>query len=131
MDGDMETGVKVMPGRGSVRTVQLPGKKDRGVFFNCVHCSRSSKVYADFSSSSCLVIPAIKTGNLKVVPNAMVREVITDKDGKATGVSYISKEDLQEYQVQGAIVILAASACESARILLNSKSNNNPKIVRA
>ena len=126
MEGARKTGVKVIPGRGSVLTEQLPGNKDRGVCFNCGQCSRSCKVYADFSSSSCLVIPAIRTGNLKVIPNAMVREVITDKDGKATGVSYISKEDSQEYQVQGAMVILAASACESARILLNSKSNNHP-----
>ena len=31
----------------------------------------------------------------------MVREVITDKEGLATGVSYVNKEDMQEYQVEG------------------------------
>ena len=62
----------------------------------------------------CLVIPAIETGNVDLVTNAMAREVLTDKDGLATGVSYVNKEDMQEYQVTGRTVILAASACESA-----------------
>ena len=33
---------------------------------------------------------------------------------------------MQEYQVQGKVVILAASACESARLMLNSKSAQHP-----
>lgn len=125
-EGAKKTGVKVIAGRGSVLTEKLPGNTDRGVCFFCGQCARACKVYADFSSSSCLVIPAIKSGNLEVIPNAMVREVITRADGKATGVSYVHKEDMQEYQVDGGIVILAASAAESARILLNSKSSSHP-----
>jgi choline dehydrogenase-like flavoprotein len=83
--------------------------------------------YADFSSSSVLVNPAIKTGNVDVIANAMAREVITsNSDGKATGVSFIKKDDMQEYQVNGRVVMLAASACESARLLLNSKSQRHP-----
>ena len=115
-------GVPVIAGRGSVLTEALPGNKDRFACFNCGQCSRSCKIAADFSSSSALVIPAIKTGNLELISNAMVREVITDDAGLAKGVSYVSKDDLQEYQVNAKIVILAASACESARLLLNSKS---------
>ena len=124
--GATKAGVKVIPGRGSVLTKALPGNKDRGACFFCGQCGRSCKAYADFSSSSCLVIPAIKTGKLKVIPNAMVREVIVGKDGLAKGVSYVSKDDMMEYQVNGGIVILAASACGSARILLNSKSATHP-----
>jgi choline dehydrogenase-like flavoprotein len=83
-------------------------------------------VYGDFSASSCLVIPALKTGNIDLVTNAMAREVLTNSEGLATGVSYVSKDDLQEYEVSGRTVILAASACESARLLLNSKSKQHP-----
>jgi choline dehydrogenase-like flavoprotein len=83
-------------------------------------------VYGDFSSSSVLVKPAMETGNIDVVPLAMAREVLTDKEGLATGVSYVSKTDMQEYQVFGRTVILAASACESARLMLNSKSPRHP-----
>jgi choline dehydrogenase-like flavoprotein len=124
--GATKAGVKVIAGRGSVLTEALPNNKDRGACFFCGQCGRSCKVYADFSASSCLVIPAIKTGNLKVITNAMVREVITGENGLAVGVSYVNKEDMQEYQVNAKIIILGASACESARILLNSKSKNHP-----
>jgi choline dehydrogenase-like flavoprotein len=124
--GAAKAGVKVIPGRGSVLTEALPGNKDRGACFYCGQCNRSCKVYGDFSASSCLVIPALKTGNLEVIPNAMVREVLTNKEGLATGVSYVSKDDLQEYQVMGKKVILAAGSCESARLMLNSKSAAHP-----
>jgi choline dehydrogenase-like flavoprotein len=124
--GAKKAGVTIIPGRGSVLTEALPGNKDRGACFFCGQCGRSCKVYGDFSASSCLVIPAVKTGNLKVITNAMVREVLTNKEGLATGVSYVNREDLQEYQVNAKTVILGASAGESARILLNSKSAQHP-----
>lgn len=126
MKGAAKAGVKVIPGRGSVLTEALPGNKDRGACFYCGQCNRSCKVYADFSASSCLVIPAIKTGNVEVITNAMVREVLTGKDGAATGVSYVNKDDLQEYQVTGKTILLAAGSCESARIMLNSRSQVYP-----
>ena len=44
--------------------------------------------------------------------NSMAREVLTDENGLATGISYISKEDLLEYQVYGRVVIVAAGTCE-------------------
>ena len=120
-------GVPVIPSRLSILTKQLEGNKDRGSCFYCAQCGRSCKAYADFSSSSVLVIPALATGNVDLVTNAMAREILTDqKTGLATAVSYVSKDDMQEYQVSGRTVILAASACESARLLLNSKSPRHP-----
>lgn len=124
--GAEKAGVPVIPGRGSVLTEALPGVKDRGVCFFCGQCNRGCKVYGDFSSSSCLVIPAMKTGNLTVIDHAMVREVLTNEEGLATGVSYVHTNDLQEYTVKGKTVILGASACESARLMLNSTSAAHP-----
>jgi len=124
--GAKKAGVTVIPGRGSVLTEALPGVEGRGTCFFCGQCGRSCKVYGDFSSSSCLVIPAMKTNNLKVVDNAMVREVLTNDEGLATGVSYVSTTDMKEYSVRGKMVILGASACESARLMLNSKSKAHP-----
>jgi choline dehydrogenase-like flavoprotein len=124
--GAEKAGVKVITGRGAVLTESIKGNNDRAPCFYCGQCGRSCKVYGDFSASSCLVIPAVKTGNLTVITDAMVREVITDKDGNAKGVSYVNRRDLQEYQVNARLVILGASACESARILLNSKSSQHP-----
>ncbi|QMU28647.1 GMC family oxidoreductase [Adhaeribacter radiodurans] len=117
-------GIPVIPARLSMLT--RPVNKDRGSCFFCSQCGRGCSVHADFAASTVLVKPARKTGNVDLYVNAMAREVLTDKNGLATGVLYTDKTDLQEYQVNGKVVILAASACESARLLLNSKSAQHP-----
>lgn len=66
------------------------------------------------------------TGNLELRCNAMGRAVLTGRDGLATGVSYIDKKTRQEVQVRSKIVVLAASSCETARILLNSRDAQHP-----
>ncbi|MEO6188728.1 MAG: GMC family oxidoreductase [Ginsengibacter sp.] len=114
-------GIPVIPSRMSILTKQI--NKERGVCFYCNQCWRSCKVYGDFSSSSVLVKPALETGNVDLITNAMAREVVTNKDGVATGISYVDKTDSQEYQVAGRVVILGASTAETARLLLNSKSS--------
>jgi choline dehydrogenase-like flavoprotein len=79
-------------------------------------------VNANFSSSGVLIAPALRTGRLTLRTQAMAREITIDAAGLATGVNYIDKRTGQDEQVQARIVVLAASACESARLLLNSKS---------
>ncbi len=116
--------IPVIPSRLSILT--KPINKERGSCFFCSQCNRGCTVYGDFSSSSVLVKPALNTGNVEVIANAMAREVLTDSSGKATGISYVNKDDMQEYEASAKVVILAASACESARLLLNSKSSNHP-----
>ncbi len=122
--GAKQAAVPVIPSRLSILTQKI--NDERGQCFYCAQCNRGCTVHADFSASSVLVNPAIKTGNVDVIPMAMAREVLTNDQGLATGVSYVSKDDLAEYQVMGRTVILAASACESARLMLNSKSVRHP-----
>jgi choline dehydrogenase-like flavoprotein len=123
-DAAASLGVKVIPSRLSILTKKI--NEDRGACFYCAQCNRGCTVHGDFSASSVLVKPAVKTGNVDVIANAMVREVLTNEKGEATGVSYVSKDDLQEYQLSARVVVLAASAGESARLLLNSKSSFHP-----
>jgi len=123
--GAKQAAVPVIPSRLSILTQKI--NDERGQCFYCAQCNRGCTVHADFSASSVLVNPAIKTGNVDVIPMAMAREVLTNDQGLATGVSYVSKDDLTEYQVMGRSVILAASACESARLMLNSKSTRHPE----
>jgi choline dehydrogenase-like flavoprotein len=125
-DAAVASGVPVIPSRLSILTKALPNNKDRGACFYCAQCNRGCQVYGDFSSSSVLINPALQTGHVDVVANAMAREVLTNDEGIATGVSYVDKSDMQEYTVNARVVILAASACESARLLLNSKSKQHP-----
>ena len=60
----------------------------------------------------------------------MAREVTVGADGLATGVSYIDKTTGTDEHVRAKVVVLAASACESARLLLNSKSSHVPQRAR-
>jgi choline dehydrogenase-like flavoprotein len=118
-------GIPTIPSRLSILT--KPINKDRGQCFYCNQCNRACQAYADFSSSSVLMIPAIKTGNCTLITYAMAREVLTDPTtGLATGVSYVDTVTMTEKTVRGKIVILAASAGETARLLLNSKSGRFP-----
>ncbi|MBX2814399.1 MAG: GMC family oxidoreductase [Saprospiraceae bacterium] len=122
--GARKLGIPVIPSRLSMLTKRI--NEDRGVCFYCGQCNRSCSVYADFSAGSVLVFPAQKNGQVDLFTNAHVRSVTTDAEGKAKGVSYINKEDRKEYELRGKVVVLAASACGSARILLNSKSAQHP-----
>ena len=122
--GARKSNVKVMPSRLSVLTKRI--NNERGICFYCGQCDRSCSVYGDFSSSSCLVIPSLKGGMVDLYVNSMVNEVLTDNNGRANGVSFINKENGKDYKIKGKIVVLAASACATARILLNSKSKAHP-----
>jgi choline dehydrogenase-like flavoprotein len=123
--GAKKANVDVIPSRLSILTKKI--NNERGLCFFCGQCNRSCSVYADFSSGSCLIFPAQKNGGqVDLYVNSMVSEVTIDENGKANGVKYINKEDRQQYTLKSKIVILAASACSSARILLNSKSEKYP-----
>lgn len=123
--GAKKANVPVIPSRLSILTKRI--NNERGVCFFCHQCNRGCSVYADFSAGTCLIFPAQKSGGqIDLFVNAMVREVTTNDEGRATGVTYISKDDRKEYKLKGRIVVLAASACSSARILMNSKSKQHP-----
>ncbi|MFK2819598.1 GMC family oxidoreductase [Flavobacteriaceae sp. LMIT009] len=123
--GARKLDIPVIPSRMSMLTKRI--NQDRGVCFYCGQCNRACSMYADFSSGTCLIFPAQKNGGqIDLFVNCMVREVTTNDEGKATGVSYINKEDRKEYKLKGKVVVLGASACSTARILLNSKSKQHP-----
>jgi choline dehydrogenase-like flavoprotein len=73
-----------------------------------------------------MIPPATATGRLTMIANAMAREIVIGADGKAEAVSYIDKATKSEQRVYAKAVVVAASACESARLLLNSRSPSFP-----
>jgi len=104
-----DMGIPCIPSRMSIITESHNG---RASCHYCGQCNRSCATHSNFSSPSVLLPPSLDSGNLQIINNAMVRKV-TYSDGKATGLSYINKEDGKEYKVKSRVVILAASACES------------------
>jgi choline dehydrogenase-like flavoprotein len=116
--------VTCIPSRLSIITRPHQG---RAACHYCGQCNRGCGVNANFSSPNVLIFPAMETGRLTLVTGAMAREVTLDQKGRADGVVYIDKATRTERRVDARVVVLAASACESARILLNSKSSQFPQ----
>ena len=116
-------GIICIPSRLAILTRSLNGRLP---CHYCGQCGRGCVTASNFSSSQVMIPPAMKTGKLTMITGAMAREVLLGKDGKAEGVSYIDKATRSEKRVNARAVVLAASACESARLLLNSKSAQFP-----
>ncbi len=111
--------IPCIPSRLAILTKSI---NDRAACHYCAQCGRGCSANANFNSPGVHIFPAMKTGNLEVRTGAMAREVTLGADGLAAGVSYIDKKTRREVTVQAKIVVLAASCCETARIMLNSKS---------
>ncbi|MDB3992000.1 GMC family oxidoreductase [Gammaproteobacteria bacterium] len=124
IEGAKKLGIPVIPARKSILTKRL--NTERGVCYYCNQCDRACSIHADFSSGTSLIFPALNGGQVDLLTNCMVTEVDTDETGTATGVTYIDKRDRSRQSISGRTVVLAASACSSARILLNSKSTQHP-----
>jgi choline dehydrogenase-like flavoprotein len=116
-------GVTCIPARLSIITQPLNG---RPACHYCGQCGRGCATNSNFSSTNVLFPPALETGLLEVRLSAMAREVTIGRDGRCTGVTYIDKEAGVDRHVEARVVVLAASACETARLLLNSKSSMFP-----
>ena len=112
-------GVTCVPSRLAIITQNHNG---RAACHYCGQCGRGCIPASNFSSSQVMIPPAKKTGRLTMITEAMARELIVGKSGKVEAVSYIDKKTRSEQQVRARAVVLGASACESARLLLNSRS---------
>jgi len=115
--------IPCIPARLAILTKPLNG---RPACHYCAQCGRGCATASNFSSSQVLIPPALETGRLTLITNSMAREILVGSDGKATGVAYIDKTTLAEKRISSRAVVVAASACESARLLLNSQSHLFP-----
>ena len=118
---------KLHPGNTKAQGILADSMRARAACFWATPCGRGCSIKANYQSTTVHLPPALATGNLNILPNAMAREVVLDENGKATGISFIDKVSGKEITVKGRIVVLAASSAESARILLNSQSTRFPK----
>jgi choline dehydrogenase-like flavoprotein len=123
MQASGRMGIPCVPMRLSVLTRPHNG---RMACHYCGQCGRGCAVNANFSSTNVLIGPAMKTGKLTLVTHAMAREVTVDRRGRASGITYIDTRSGAERHLKARVVVLAASACESARLLLNSRSARFP-----
>jgi choline dehydrogenase-like flavoprotein len=116
-------GVTCIPSRLAIITQPHNG---RPPCHYCAQCGRGCVSASNFSSSQVMIPSAEKTGRFTLITHAMAREVVVGKDGKAQAVSYIDKSTRTEKKIYARSFVVGASACESARLLLNSKSTMFP-----
>ena len=116
-----DLGIPCVPSRYAVlsRALDHP-HAPREACFNASPCGRGCGIGAAFQTTTSLLPMAMGTGKLRITTNATVSRVLTDERGKARGVEYFDK-DGHAHVVKARVVVLAASACDTAKILLNSK----------
>ncbi|MGE5726258.1 MAG: GMC oxidoreductase, partial [Acidobacteriota bacterium] len=112
-------GWRVMPDRVAVLTVPHRG---RPACHYCDECQRGCFTASYFNSPSVTLPAAARTGRLMLVSDAVVSHVLMNPQGHAEGVHYIDRGTHQHREAYGRVVVLAAAALESTRILLNSRS---------
>jgi choline dehydrogenase-like flavoprotein len=115
--------ITCVPARLSIITKNHNG---RMACHYCGQCNRGCRTNSNFTATNVLIAPALQTGRLTLRTNSMVREVTLNNQGLASGVTYIDTKTGTENHANGRVIVLAASACETARLLLNSKSSRFP-----
>jgi choline dehydrogenase-like flavoprotein len=121
------TPARLHPGNANAQKILAEHMRGRAACFWATPCGRGCSIRANYQSTTVHLPPALSTGKLDIVVNAMVREVTLGKDGRADGVEFIDKTTGRPARARARAVCLAASACESVRILLNSRSASHPQ----
>lgn len=123
-------GRKVIPGRTANLSKAQPHHEELGRS-SCQarsFCDRGCTYGAYHSSLSSSLPAAERTGNLTIVTDAIVHSLVHDpKSGKVSGVRVIDANTKVGKTYEAKIVFLNASTIGTAQILLNSKSEANPR----
>jgi len=118
---------KIHPGNAKAQRILAKAMSERAACFWATPCGRGCTIRANYQSTTVHLPPALATGNLDIIANAMVREVTLNARGLADGVIYIDKTTGTERRAKARVVALAASGMETVRIMLNSKSARFPQ----
>ena len=112
------------------RAAHLTGNATHEGRSNCQYrnrCTRGCPFGGYFSSNSCTLPAAERTGNMTLRPNSIAYEIVYDEaTGLASGVKIIDAETKEKLFFKAAIIFCCASAIASASILMQSKSNRFP-----
>ena len=116
-------GMRVIPKRAAQRSRKIHGL---AACHFCGNCGRGCDIGAFWNSISDTLPAAMKTGQLTLRPNSVVRDIVVDNNGKPTGLGFVDRVSKQSYEAKGRVIVLGASALESTRIMLNSVSRYWP-----
>ena len=92
----------------------------------CGSCGSGCRTASFFNATDYLLLPALESGRLEIISGAVAASVLTDDEGRASGVRYFERESGVEHAVRARTVVVAASTMDSTRLLLNSRSARHP-----
>ncbi len=118
---------RLHPGNTKAQKIIAEEMRSRATCLWATPCGSGCSVRANYQSTTVHLPPALKTGNLDITTDAMVYEITLSAEGRANGVRFLDRTTGKQRHAAARVVILAASACESVRILLNSKSAQFPQ----
>jgi choline dehydrogenase-like flavoprotein len=121
---EQKFGWRVMPDRVANLTVPHRG---RPACHYCDQCQRGCFTASYFNSPSVTLPAAARTGKFTLVSDAIVVDLLIQPNGRAKGVHYIDRVTHEHREAYARVVVLAAGALESTRILLNSQSSAYPQ----
>jgi choline dehydrogenase-like flavoprotein len=99
----------------------------RAACTRCAFCNGFGCEVGAKSSTLVTVIPeAIQTGRCRVIPDAFAREITVDNRGTPDGVLFQRAGSSAHEKISARVIVVCASATETPRLLLNSKSKFFP-----
>ena len=108
----------------AINTIPYDG---RPACVQCQHCvGFGCPVDAKNGTHNTLIARALASGRCDLVAEAMVERIDVDAAGKAVGVSYFDREG-RRHSPRAEVIVCAAGAIETARVLLNSASERHPR----
>ncbi len=123
-EGAQRVDAQVFPTPRSVLSRSYGGRPSCNYcgFCGSYGCENDSK-----STALSVFLPrALATGRCQLRAGCQAREVLTDSQGRASGVRYLDIEG-EEHVVRAPLVVLACSAIETARLLLLSDGGDHPR----
>ncbi len=118
---------KLHPGNQRAQRILAEAMDGRAACFWATQCERGCSIKANYQSPTVHLPPALATGNLDILTDAMACKVEVNTRGRADAVVFIDKKSGLEHRVPARAVVLAAGAYESVRLLLNSRSSAFPE----
>jgi choline dehydrogenase-like flavoprotein len=88
-------------------------------------CGFACPLNAKSGTHNTVIPSALSTGNCELRVHCVVSEITVNESGRPTGILYFNQEGNQQEQTAD-IIVISASATETPRLLLNSKSKHFP-----
>lgn len=97
--------------------------------YPCIQCrwclAHACEVNAKSGTQVSMLPVALKTGRCELRVNSFVTRIMTDEKGRPCGVQYFDS-DKKGHEQYANLIVVACSATESARLLLNSADKFHP-----